>query len=91
MLLLSRGNLDGEDLFNLEAARYLKKGDWNASLDILRALSKHPESLVRSLAYSRLHADQVTELAILKDALKSEKDPGLRGVLEQRLNPKSDS
>lgn len=86
LLLISRSNLPSDDVYNLEFARYLKKVEWQAPTEILRLLSRHPEPLVRSLAYSRLDPSVPEQLAALKERAVNEKDEMLRKSVQQRLD-----
>jgi hypothetical protein len=88
LLLLSRGNFDSEDVFNFEAARFLRKTEWQCPVDLLRLLAAHPEPLARSLAYSRLDPKDPAQLSILQQRSSVEKDNGLKESIQTRLNLK---
>lgn len=85
LLLAARHNAAVNDLFNLEAARFLRKEEWDASLELLRILSSHPEPLARVLAYGKLKPSVEGEREILTERLKAESDPGCRKAIESRL------
>jgi hypothetical protein len=86
MVLLARSNYSSEDIFNLEAASFLRKVEWEAATDMLQLLAQHPEPLARSLAYARLENTNPQQLAILQERLKSEPDPTLKKSIELRVN-----
>ena len=85
LLLLSRSNLSNEDIFNLEAASFLRKVEWSATTDMLTLLAGHPEPLARSLAYARLDSTNPAEMRILQERLKLETDPNLKRSVELRV------
>ena len=85
LLLLSRSNLTSEDIFNLEAASFLRKVEWSATTDMLKLLASHPEPLARSLAYSRLDSTNPPEMSILQERLKIESDANLKRSIELRV------
>ncbi len=85
LVLLSRSHVDSKDVFNLEAARYLRRSSWNATPDILRLLSRHPEPLARVLAYGRLDPSADESRSILLERQSAEKDETCLKVLQDRL------
>ncbi len=85
LLLLARAQTDSSDLFNLEAARYVRKGDWKSSLDILQLMARHPEPLARSMAYSKLNPQTASERAVLQESLAREQDAALKRAIQLRL------
>ncbi len=88
LILIARAGLNDKDLFNLEAARYLKKQpSWSASPDMLRLLAVHPEPLARSLAYAKLDPSDAEQKKILQDRVSSEKDPALLKLVTTKLAP----
>lgn len=87
LVLLARSNVDSTDLFNLEAARYLRKAQWTATPEMLQIMARHPEPLARSLAYGRLSTRDPAQKAILQKRLSEETDPGLLKVLTNKLSP----
>lgn len=87
LVLLARSNVDSSDLFNLEAARYLRKAQWTATPEMLQIMARHPEPLARSLAYGRLTTRDPAQKAILQKRLSEETDPGLLKVLTAKLSP----
>ncbi len=87
LILLARSACDDKDLFNLEAARYLKKHSWPASSDVLTLLAQHPEPLARSLAYARLDPGVPEQKKILQQRISSEKDVALLKAVTAKLSP----
>ena len=88
LVLLARSEKDSSDLFNLEAARYLRKNNgWTATTEMLQLLSHHPEPLARSLAYARLTARDPAQKKILQQRLSEEADPALLKSITSKLNP----
>ncbi len=85
LVLLSRSHVDSKDVFNLEAARFLRRANWNATPDILRLLSRHPEPLARVLAYGRLDPSVDESRSILLERKGLEKDETCLRVLQERL------
>lgn len=85
ILLVARANLDTTDLFNLEAARYLRRTSWRAPLPLLELLASHPEPLARALAYGKLSPTIREERALLTKRLSVEKDQGCLKVITARL------
>lgn len=85
LILLARASADSADVFNLEAARYLRKNQWRASLDVLTLLADHPEPLARVLAYGRLDPTKGDERAVLSRREKKESDPMCLKALRDRL------
>ncbi len=88
LILLSRSNSDASDVFNLEAARYLRKSTWAAGLDVLKLLSRHPEPLARVLAYGRLDPSLDEQRSVLLERQRVEKDPSCLKILKERLSTK---
>jgi hypothetical protein len=86
LILLSRSNVDSSDVFNLEAARYLRRSDWSASIDILKLLSLHPEPLARVIAYGRLNPSVDTERSVLLERQLSESNESCLKVLKEKIN-----
>lgn len=84
-LLNARAAFEVPDTFNLEAARYLRKLDWQGSFEDLKILAAHPEPLARSLAYGKLSVSIAGEAELLKNRLKVETDPTLKETLQRRL------
>jgi hypothetical protein len=88
LVLLARNDKDSSDLFNLEAARYLRKNNsWTATTEMLQLLAHHPEPLARSLAYARLTARDPEQKKILQQRLSEEGDPGLLKSITAKLEP----
>ncbi len=85
LILLARASADSTDVFNLEAARYLRKNTWKASLDVLSLLADHPEPLARVLAYGRLDPTKGDERAVLSRREKKETDSTCLKALRERL------
>lgn len=85
LVLLARSSVHGNDLFNLEAARYLRKTTWKASVDELRLLVEHPEPLARAVGYGRLDPAKQEERQVLTARKGKESDPGCLKVLDERL------
>jgi hypothetical protein len=84
-LLAARGGFEVPDAFNLEAARYLRKAQWDVSFEELKLLAAHPEPLARSLAYGRLSAEIGPEELLLRERKAVETDPALKKLLDERL------
>ena len=87
LVLLARSNKDPSDLFNLEAARYLRKSQWNASTEMLQIMARHQEPLARSLAYAKLSTRDPAQKAILQKRVSEETDQGLLRALTTKLSP----
>ncbi len=88
LVLLARSSKDSSDLFNLEAARYLRKNNsWTATTEMLQLLAHHPEPLARSLAYARLSARDPSQKKILQQRLSEEGDQGLLKSITSKLEP----
>ncbi len=85
LLLLARSDADTNDLFNLEATRYLKRSEWGGTLDVFRLLVIHPEPLARALAYGKLDPAVEAERTILLERQGVEKDEACQKILNQRL------
>jgi hypothetical protein len=85
MLLLARSSAASTDLFNLEAARFLRRSSWTAPLELLQLLASHPEPLARAIAYGRLDPSKEAERVVLAARQSAEQDPGCVKVLEERL------
>ncbi len=85
LLLLARAGAQGNDVFNLEAARYLRRASWKAPIEILSLLAAHPEPLARAIAYGKLDPAKEADRAILTGRTSAETDPGCRKVLDERL------
>lgn len=85
LLLLARTEVQDNDVFNLEAARYLRKAPWKAPKEIVSLLAAHPEPLARAIAYARLDPSKEDERQVLSSRASVESDPGCRKVLEERL------
>ncbi len=85
MLLLARSSAASTDLFNLEAARFLRRSSWTAPLELLQLLASHPEPLARAIAYGKLDPSKEAERVVLAARQSTEKDPGCVKVLEERL------
>ncbi len=86
LLLVARSHADSADLFNLEAARYLRRNTWSAPFSLLELLAKHPEPLARVLAYGKLNVAVATERDLLKKRLSLEKDDGCLKALMAKLS-----
>lgn len=86
-LLLARSNITGIDPLNFQAATYLKRTQWEATLNELTTLSQHPEGLARALAYSKLDPANPNEREVLREALKKEPNDSFRDELARRLSP----
>lgn len=87
LVLLARSNKDSTDLFNLEAARYLRKNQWTATTEMLQLLVHHPEPLARSLGYARLSTRDPAQKKILQQRLSEELDPNLLRSITTKLAP----
>lgn len=85
LILLARSDADAHDVFNLEAARYLRRTPWTATTDILKLLASHPEPLARILAYGRLDPSVDEGRSILLERQRVEKDESCLKVLQERL------
>jgi hypothetical protein len=85
LLLLARAGAQGNDVFNLEAARYLRKASWKAPIEILTLLAAHSEPLARAIAYGRLDPVNEEDRRVLAGRKAIETDPGCRKVLDERL------
>ena len=86
LVLLARSDKDSTDLFNLEAARYLRKnGEWTATTEMLQILAHHPEPLARSLAYARLSTREPAQKKILQQRLSEEGDKALAHRIMEKL------
>lgn len=86
LILAARSNHDASDLFNLEAARYLRRNSWEASFDLLKLLAAHPEPLARVLVYGRLNPNVEAERSLLKERLSAEKDETCLKALMAKLS-----
>ncbi len=86
LLLVARSHADSADLFNLEAARYLRRNTWRAPLSLLEMLANHPEPLARVLAYGKLNVGVTAERDLLKKRLSLEKDEGCLKALMAKLS-----
>lgn len=86
LLLLARSGYDTSDTFNLEAARYLRRTQWNATADELRLMAQHPEPLARTLAYARLDPKDDTQKKILQERVSTERDKGLLKMVTAKLS-----
>ncbi len=86
LLLVARSHADSADLFNLEAARYLRRNTWRAPLTLLELLANHPEPLARVLAYGKLNVAVPAERELLKKRLSAEKDEGCLKALMAKLS-----
>lgn len=84
-LLTESFELQGIDSFSVEAARYLKDKEWQASVYQLRKLARHRDTLARALAYARLNPESPEEAAILKDAARREPSEKLKEKILQKL------
>lgn len=89
LLLLARSHADSSDIFNLEAARYLRRSTWQAPLPLLELLVNHPEPLARVLAYGKLNAGVTEERALLKKRLSVERDDGCLKAIMAKLSVES--
>jgi len=89
LLLLARSHADSSDVFNLEAARYLRRSTWQAPLPLMELLVNHPEPLARVLAYGKLNAGIAEERALLKRRLSVEKDEGCLKAIMAKLSVES--
>jgi hypothetical protein len=85
LILLARSNADGNDLFNLEGARYLRRSSWTSSTEMLKLLANHPEPLARVLAYGRLDPSVDADRSILLERKLKEKDESCSRVLQERI------
>ncbi len=86
LLLLARSAQDSSDIFNLEAARYLRHNEWVGSIEILELLAQHPEPLARTLAYARLDPRDSTQKKILQGRISKEKDAALLKMVMGKLS-----
>jgi hypothetical protein len=89
LLLVARSHADSADLFNLEAARYLRRNTWRAPFTLLELLANHPEPLARVLAYGKLNVTVPAERDLLKRRLSAEKDEGCLKALMAKLSLES--
>lgn len=87
LILAARAYADSSDIYNLEAARYLRRTEWSAPLELLRLLASHPEPLARVLAYGKLDPNVPEQREILKQRLSGEKDAGCLKALTAKLSP----
>jgi hypothetical protein len=86
LILLARSNVDSQDVFNLEASRYLRRTTWSANLDILKLLASHPEPLARVLAYGRLDPSVDEGRSVLLERQRLEKDASCLKALKDRVD-----
>jgi len=86
LILLARSNTDSSDIFNLEAARYLRRAEWKAPVELLKLLAVHPEPLARVLAYGKLDPSDPVQREILKKRLSVEKEEGCVKALMAKLS-----
>jgi hypothetical protein len=86
LILVARSNTDSSDIFNLEAARYLRRAEWKAPVELLKLLAVHPEPLARVLAYGKLDPNDPAQREILKKRLSIEKDEGCVKALMAKLS-----
>jgi hypothetical protein len=86
LLLVARSSADSADIFNLEAARYLRRNTWRSPFALLELLASHPEPLARVLAYGKLNIAAPTERELLKKRLSLEKDEGCLKALMAKLS-----
>lgn len=86
LLLAARSNNSASDIFNLEAARYLRRNPWESSFELLKLLSTHPEPLARVLAYGKLDPSVEQERSLLKERLSAEKDDTCLKALMAKLS-----
>lgn len=87
-LLLARRNIEKDDVFNLEAARYLAVQDYDISLEQLKELAGHREALARALAISRLDSSKPDEAAILRDMAVVEPNERIRNQIKEKIGAK---
>ena len=85
LLLVARSSADSSDVFNLEAARYLRRASWTAPLDLLQLLAQHQEPLARAIAYGKLDPGKEAERALLQARKEQEKDASCVKVIEEKL------
>ncbi len=85
-LLIVRSNLTSPDAYSIDAARYLINKPWEASPTELEILAQNPDSLVRSLVYSKLDASDPISKSLIKKMIKFEPDPRLRKELKFKLD-----
>ena len=86
LLLLARSAQDSSDIFNLEAARYLRHNEWVGSIEILELLAQHQEPLARTLAYARLDPRDSAQKKILQARISKEKDAALLKMVMGKLS-----
>lgn len=79
------------DVWNILAARYLRRVDWPADLALLNELTEHPEPLVRALGYSRLRISDPQERDLIRQRSQTEPDRALRESLIERIGDGADS
>lgn len=92
LILMARADKDSSDLFNLEAARYLRKNNsFTTSTEMLQILAHHPEPLARSIAYARLSARDPAQRGILQQRVSEEGDPALLKSITAKLSSPSAS
>jgi hypothetical protein len=85
LALLARNNVTGHDLFNLEAARYIRKTTWDSSIEVLTLLSEHPEPLARMLAYTTLNPSDKVQRGVLERRLTVEEQEACKNFLSSKL------
>lgn len=86
LLLLARSQVAKDDIFNLEAARYLRKTEWEGTTDILSLMARHPEPLARIMAYTRLSSTDKQQREILEERLTNEENAACKKVLQEKIS-----
>ena len=86
LLLLARGQGTTDDILNLEAARYLRKTEWEGTTDILSLMARHSEPLARMLAYTRLSQTDMQQKKILEERLAKEENSVCKKLLQEKLS-----
>ncbi len=89
LALVARNKVSGGDVFNLEAARYVRKLTWDSSVEVLTLLSTHPEPLARMLAYTKLNPLDKAQRKMLEDRLAIEEQEACKKFLISKLGVSS--
>ena len=85
-ILLSRIKYQEGDSLSIASARYLRKNrGWSASFKDLAPMARHPESLARGLAYTRLNPSEKRERDILVKSMSQESVESLKKLLASKL------
>ncbi len=84
-ILAACKSCNGIEALTLEGGRYLKSREWKGGIDLMRRLTEHQDSFIRSIAYAKLDPSNAYEALLLRDAAAREEKPGLRSLLLQKL------